>query len=57
MLDINNHGRLDFNNVVILMVHMWLDLRKPSLSAQEMKYNLLLIIKLTPLHYIEIPST
>ena len=36
---------------------LWLDLRKPSLSAQEMKSNLLLIIKPTLLHYLKIPST
>ena len=32
---------------------MWMDLQKLTLSAQEMKSNLLLIIKLTPLHYLE----
>ena len=37
--------------------HMWLDLQKPSLTAQEMKSSLLLIFKLIPLHYLEIPST
>ena len=37
--------------------HMWPDLQKPSLSAQEMKSNLWLIIKPTLLHYIKIPST
>ena len=36
---------------------MWPDLRKPSLSAQEMKSNLLLIIKPTLLHYLKVPST
>ena len=37
--------------------NMWLDLRKPSLSAQEMKSSLLLIIKPTLLHYLKMPST
>ena len=37
--------------------YMWLDLRKLSLSAQEMKSNLLLIIKPTLLHYLKILST
>ena len=38
-------------------IAMWLDLQKPSLTAQEMKSNLLLIIKPALLHYLEIPST
>ena len=38
-------------------LEMWLDLQKPSLMAQEMKSNLLLIIKPTLLHYLEIPYT
>ena len=42
---------------LLWLVYMWLDLRKPSLSAQEMKFNLLLIIKSTLLHYLKIPST
>ena len=41
----------------ITLVHIWLDLQKLSLTAQEMKSNLLLIIKPTLLHYLEIPST
>ena len=41
----------------IVIYNMWLDLRKPSLSAQEMKSILLLIIKPTLLHYLKIPST
>ena len=37
--------------------YLWLYLRKLSLSTQEMKSNLLLIIKRTLLHYLNIPST
>ena len=40
-----------------LIIYLWLDLRKLSLLAQEMKSNLLLIIKPTLLHYLKIPST
>ena len=36
---------------------MLLDLQKPSLTAQERKSSLLLIIKPALLHYLEIPST
>ena len=41
----------------ITLVHMWLYLRKPSLMAQGMKSNLLMIIKPTLSHYLKIPST
>ena len=41
----------------IIVYYMWLDSRKSSLSAQEMKFNLLLIIKPTLLHYLKISST
>ena len=43
--------------IKIVATKMWLDLWKPSLSAQEMKPNLLLIIKPTLLHYLKIPNT
>ena len=35
-------------------LYMWLDLQKPSLTAQEMKSCFLLIITPTLLHYLEI---
>ena len=50
-------GLSDFYTVSYLHSYMWLDLWKLSLLAQEMKFNILLIIKPTVLHYLKIPST